>query len=101
MNVLVTGGGGFLGSHLACRLLAMGHFVSGALDAGNSVLHFNGSYHSDDFEGILYYILLRHPDIEFATISTVMQENVRKLEEENKGKASFILCIDENMTPTY
>jgi len=28
MNVLVTGGGGFLGSHLACRLLAMGHFVS-------------------------------------------------------------------------
>ena len=28
MNVLVTGGGGFLGSHLACRLLAMGHSVS-------------------------------------------------------------------------
>jgi 2-alkyl-3-oxoalkanoate reductase len=28
MNVLVTGGGGFLGSHLACRLHAMGHSVS-------------------------------------------------------------------------
>ncbi len=28
MNVLVTGGGGFLGSHLACRLNEMGHRVS-------------------------------------------------------------------------
>ena len=28
MNVLVTGGGGFLGSHLACRLQALGHCVS-------------------------------------------------------------------------
>ena len=28
MNVLVTGGGGFLGSHLACRLDEMGHCVS-------------------------------------------------------------------------
>ncbi|MDH5790522.1 MAG: NAD(P)-dependent oxidoreductase, partial [Nitrospinota bacterium] len=28
MNVLVTGGGGFLGSHLACRLHEMGHRVS-------------------------------------------------------------------------
>lgn len=28
MNVLVTGGGGFLGSHLACRLYEMGHRVS-------------------------------------------------------------------------
>ncbi len=28
MNVLVTGGGGFLGSHLACRLHSMGHQVS-------------------------------------------------------------------------
>ena len=28
MNVLVTGGGGFLGSHLACRLHDMGHHVS-------------------------------------------------------------------------
>lgn len=98
-------GGGHGGENFpkaqAVKDATMGYFVSRTIDEGYTVIHFNGSYHSDNFEGILYYILLEHADIEFSTITTVMQENVRKLEAQHKGKANFILCIDENMTPTY
>jgi hypothetical protein len=36
-----------------------------------------------------------------ATISTVLQADLKKLLVENKGKADFIICIDEDMTTTY
>lgn len=66
-------------------------------------VHYNGAYHSDNFEAIYWYLTNVH-NIEnenITTISTVSQENVSKLLEENKGKAHFIICIDEDMTTTY
>ena len=43
----------------------------------------------------------KKPNLMYSTITTVSQENVFKLLEENKGKADFIICVDENMTTTY
>ena len=70
-------------------------------------VHFNGSYHSDFKEGIAWYLDYYFPTYNFgtskktATITTVEQENVDQLEEEHKGKADFILVVDEDMTKTY
>jgi len=85
----------------ATKDATMAYFILKNYKKGYTFLHFNGSYHSDYYEGILWYILRERPNINFATITTVSQENVHKLLEEHKGKADFIICVDDNMTNTY
>ncbi len=64
-------------------------------------IHYNGAYHSDNYEGILWYLKKWNETLNYKTITTVSQENIKKLLEENKGKADFIICVDEDMTTTY
>lgn len=64
-------------------------------------VHYNGTYHSNNYEGIYWYLLKEKADLNVSTISTVSQENPFKLLEENKGLADFIIVVDENMTSTY
>ncbi|MBT8194926.1 MAG: ChaN family lipoprotein [Bacteroidia bacterium] len=64
-------------------------------------LHFNGAYHSDFYEGILWYLKKNKDDKMYATISTVSQKEVGKLQKENYGKADYIICVTDNMTKTY
>ena len=64
-------------------------------------IHYNGAYHSDFYEGILWYLKQDAPDLNYFTISTVTQKEVDKLEAEHIGKADFIIVVDENVTTTY
>ena len=41
------------------------------------------------------------PCLKIATITTVSQKDIRHLLKENKSKADFIICVDEDMTTTY
>lgn len=68
---------------------------------GTLFMHYNGAFHSDKYEGILWYLKREKPTLNYATITTVLQENVSKLSAENKNKADFIICVNENMTTTY
>ncbi|MBL7857879.1 MAG: ChaN family lipoprotein [Cyclobacteriaceae bacterium] len=64
-------------------------------------LHFNGSYHSQNYEGINWYLKKTDPKIKIASIHTVEQSDIEKLEEENKNTADFIICIPKDMNKTY
>lgn len=64
-------------------------------------IHFNGAYHSNNYEGIFWYLKNLEEDLKIGTITTVSQENVHELEVEHKGLADFILVVDEDMTTTY
>ena len=85
----------------AIKDATMAYFISKNYIFGNKFIHFNGAYHSDNYEGILWYLKKSNPNIIYVTISTVSQANVEALQEENMGKADFIICVDENMTTTY
>lgn len=85
----------------AIKDATMAHFILQNYKEGSLFLHYNGAYHSNDYEGILWYLQLQRPELDYGTISTVTQENVHKLEEENKNLADFIICVDQNMTTTY
>ncbi len=85
----------------AIKDATMAHFILQNYKEGSLFLHYNGAYHSNDYEGILWYLQLDRPELKYSTISTVTQENVHKLEDENKDIADFIICVDQNMTTTY
>jgi uncharacterized iron-regulated protein len=69
--------------------------------AGTVHLHFNGAFHSDFHQGILWYVQQKQPNIRVLTISTVTQADVRKLDKEHLGRADFIICVPESMTRTH
>lgn len=79
----------------------MAHFILANYKSGQTFIHYNGAYHSNNYEGILWHLKQAEPDLKYATISTVSQGDVSKLEDENKGLADFIICVDENMTSTH
>ena len=79
----------------------MAYFILKNHVKGSLSLHFNGAYHSDNFEGILWYLRNDQPGLNYSTITTVSQAEIKKLAKENKGKANYIICVDEDLTTTY
>ncbi len=84
----------------AIKDATMAYFILQNWSAGKTLIHFNGSYHSENFESIYWYLKQANPDLKIVTIHTVSQQNVSELEEENTGKADFTICVDEEMTKT-
>ena len=85
----------------ATKDATMAYFILKNYKEGFQFIHYNGAYHSDFYEGILWYLKQENEDLNYGSISTVSQEQVRKLEKEHYRKADFIICVDSNMTTTY
>lgn len=64
-------------------------------------LHYNGTYHSDNFEGIYWYLKKDDANLNIMTIATVEQKEIEKINSEDYNKADFILVIDEDVTKTH
>lgn len=85
----------------AIKDATMAHFILQNFKSGYGFIHYNGSYHSDNYEGILWYLKQEKPDLKYSTISTVSQDDISKLDKENLDKADYIICVDGKMTTTY
>lgn len=97
-------GGPNLPKAQAIKDATMAHFTLQHYQPGSLFIHINGAYHSDNYEGILWYLrqyAAARDALRYATITTVSQADNRKLLPEHKGRADFILCVDEDMTTTY
>lgn len=84
----------------AIKDATMAHFIMNNWSDGKLLIHYNGSYHSNNFEGIIWYIRQNNPDLKIVTIANEKQDDISELEEENKNLASFILCVPKSMTKT-
>ena len=85
----------------ASKDATMAYFISKNLKDGTTFIHYNGSYHSDNFEAISWYLKTYQPNVKIVTISSVEQKDLTKLDSENHNKANFIIVIDEDVTKTY
>jgi len=94
-------GGENLPKAQASKDATMAYFINKYRKENSLFIHYNGSYHSDNFEGINWYLKQQNPTLKIVTIATVSQNNISKLESEYLGKANFIIVIDEDATKTY
>lgn len=102
MSDMVEGHGGTAFAQAqAIKDATMAHFILSNFEADDLFLHYNGTYHSDYYQGILWYLHNEDPTLKSITISTVEQSDIYRLDDEHRGKADFILCIDAEMTKTY
>jgi uncharacterized iron-regulated protein len=94
-------GGENLPKAQASKDATMAYFILSTQAPGSLFIHYNGSYHSENYEGIGWYLAKNNPLLKIKTITTVSQKNIHKLELENKNKAHYIICVDSDMTNTY
>lgn len=85
----------------ATKDATMAYFILQNFKQGDLFIHYNGAFHSENYDGINWYLKRKRPDLKYATITTVSQKNIKELLAENKGKADYIICVDEDMTNTY
>ena len=85
----------------AIKDATMAYFILKNRLEGKIFLHFNGTYHSDYFEGIMWYLKRKDPDLKVLTIASVEQSDLSKLSPDYIMLADYIICIPDDMTKTY
>ncbi|MEN7550189.1 ChaN family lipoprotein [Rapidithrix thailandica] len=85
----------------AIKDATMAFFINKNYKFGETFLHFNGTYHSNNFEGIYWYLKRLNKQLDIVTIATVEQDEIQVLNSTHSGKADFIICIPVDMTKTH
>lgn len=82
----------------AMKDATMAYFIYKNFVKGKTFLHFNGTYHSDRFQSIIWYLQKMDPSLKIVTISSVEQDDVDELKKESEGLGNYILVIPTTMS---
>ena len=85
----------------ALKDATMAHFIQANLVAGQTLLHLNGSYHSDHHDGIVAWLRQYAPKLRVKTLSVVTQEQLQTLEKEQADVADYVIVIPADAGKTY
>lgn len=85
----------------AIKDATMAYSIYESLPKKHQFIHYNGSYHSDRYQGIIWYLDKYAPKLSVFSVKTIEQESLDQLAEEQLGTADFIIVIPASMTKTY
>jgi len=87
----------------ASKDATMAYSISEHLNGIDLFIHYNGAYHSDYFESMVWYLKQYAPQAQIITLSTQLQDEMQQLdrEEDKRRKADFILATNSSMTRTH
>lgn len=85
----------------AIKDATMAYFIFKNLKENSIFIHYNGTYHSDNFEGIYWHLKKIAPTLEIITIATIEQKELNKITIDDYNKADYILVIDQDVTKTH
>lgn len=85
----------------AIKDATMGYFIAENIEKEKMFIHYNGSFHSDDHVGIIWYLNKYKPGLKIKTITTILEKDINTPDIVNAGKADYILVVDENAKTSY
>ncbi len=94
-------GGDNLPKSQAYKDATMAHFILKNWSKGKLFIHYNGAYHSNNHQGIEWYLKQQNPNLKVFVISSAEQKDNSKLEEAAMGSGDFIICTPTTLTKTY
>lgn len=94
-------GGENLPRSQAIKDATMAHFILKNYRNGQLFIHYNGSYHSNNHESIVWYLKQQNPNLKILTIATQEQDDVDLFNEEDNNLADVILYTPQSLTKTH
>jgi len=85
----------------ALKDATMAYAIAKYAGKGKLFIHYEGSYHSDHYQGIVWYLNKYKPGLKIITISTVEQSDIDTLAKKSVNLANFIVVVPEDMTTTF
>lgn len=85
----------------AIKDATMAYSIMSNYQAGGLFIHYNGSYHSDFHEGIIWYLPKYGKAEHVLSLTTVISSDIDKFDKEWENKADYFIVVDEHMTNTY
>ncbi|HON18251.1 MAG TPA: ChaN family lipoprotein [Salinivirgaceae bacterium] len=85
----------------AIKDATMAYFIHKHWQPNSIFVHINGSFHSDNREGIAWYLMKYNNKLKLTVISIQNISDWNKINEIDFSKADFTLVVDEDMTKTY
>ncbi len=85
----------------ASKDATMAYFIAQHLETGKKFIHFHGTFHSNNFQGIYDYLKASRPDLKIMTIASVNQQVISELEEKNKALADFTIATPVDGPKSY
>lgn len=100
---------GMMGDHASPTIVkaqalkdaTMAYSIAERFLAGTRFVHYHGSFHSDFFEGINWYLNRLRPELKRFNIATVTQSQLKTLDADNLGRADVIIVVHEDVPGTY
>ena len=85
----------------ASKDATMAHFSLQNFKPGDLMLHFQGSYHSNYNQGIIWWINKIQPGLKIKSITTVTESEWAKMSDQEKSEiANYTIVVADNMTST-
>ena len=94
-------GGDNLPKAQAIKDATMAYNINKNYNKGSIFIHYEGSFHSNYKQGIIWYLKQLNPDLKILTINVETQENINKMDKKHKGKADFIIITDKDFPRSY
>ena len=79
----------------------MAHFSVDNFNAGDLYFHMDGSYHSDNGRGIIWWVNKINPGLNIKSVTTVLESEWAEMTDEEKASiANYTIVVVDNMTQT-